>query len=139
MREPPALRDEALLSALREGYGLAATEVTFLPLGYDAAAAVYQARATEGREYFVKVRGDGVNAAGLAVSRYLHEQGVAEVLAPLATLGGGLWQPLDGYALIVYPFLHDAVPLPGGQADDEWRRLGATLRQLHAVALPPEL
>lgn len=143
MREPPPLPTPALLAALlaalRAGYGLAATTVTFLPLGYDDAASVYRVTAADGRAYFLKLRSDAVNPAGLAVPHYLHAQGLPEVLAPLPTQTGALWHPLDTYALILYPFLHAAVPLPSGQADAHWRRLGALLRRVHETPLPPDL
>jgi spectinomycin phosphotransferase len=128
----------ALAAALRDAYGLAATEVVFLPLGYDAAAAVYRA-AADGRDYFLKLRRNGVNPASLALPHFLNEQGLAEILAPVPTRMGALWHPLAGQALIVYPFLHNAEPLKSGQADDQWRRLGALLRRLHTVDVPPGL
>jgi spectinomycin phosphotransferase len=137
MREPPALAEAALLGALRGGYGLAARALEFLPLGLDAAAAGYHVWGTDGRDYFLKARRHGVNPASLAVPRYLHEQGAVQVPAPLRTPGGALTHPLDGWTLVLYPFLRDALPLPSGHP--QWRRFGATLRQVHDTALPAEL
>lgn len=127
-----------LLPALRAGYGLAADTITRLPLGYDTNASVYRV-AADGRAYFLKVRRDAVNEAGLAVPAYLHAQGLAEILAPLPTLTGALWHPHGSHALILYPFLDDAVPLPSGAAAHHWQRFGALLRQVHTAALPPAL
>ncbi len=48
MREPPVdLPDHALAAGLRAHYGLAVTEVAFLPLGHDASAWVYQVHAAD--------------------------------------------------------------------------------------------
>lgn len=138
MLEPPALAADALRAALGDGYHLAAREISFLPLGYDSAAAVYRVQAEDGK-YFLKYRRDAVNEAGLAVPRFLHEQGVGAVVPPLRTVTGGLWHGCEAGALIVYPFLHDAHPLPSGQAFDLWRQFGATLRRVHEAALPPAL
>jgi spectinomycin phosphotransferase len=137
MREPPDVPSDALLAALRDAYGLDATEAEFLPLGYDSAASVYRVRARDGRDYFLKLRAGSVNPAGLAVPRFLHAQGMAEVLAALPTRAGALWHALGAYALIVYPFIHDATPLPSGQANDHWRSFGAVLRRVHQAVLPP--
>lgn len=131
---PPA----DLLPALRAGYGLAADTVTRLALGYDTNASVYRVEA-DGRAYFLKVRRDAVNAAGLAVPAYLHAQGLAEILAPLPTLTGALWHTHGSHALILYPFLDDAAPLASGAAAAHWQRFGALLRQMHTTALSPAL
>ena len=66
MREPPAnLADDTLRTCLRDRYGLAIVELAFLPLGHDASAWVYRARAADGT-YFLKARLGGVTEAGLA-------------------------------------------------------------------------
>ena len=65
MREPPSdLTREQLSATLTSVYGLAITELTFLPLGHDSAAWVYKARATDG-DWFVKVRKAVTNEAAL--------------------------------------------------------------------------
>ena len=138
MREAPSLRTETLRAALQAGFGLTVSEITFLPLGLDTAAAVYRASGADG-DYFVKVRRDAVNDASLAVPRYLHEQGVAEVVPPRRTVDGALWHACDGQALIVYPFLPETHTLPSGQADGLWRQLGAMLRRVHETELPAAL
>jgi spectinomycin phosphotransferase len=89
VREPPAkLSDEALLTCLRTQYGLAASEVAFLPLGHDSSAWVFRVRTAEGSAYFLKLRQSVTNEAGLLVPRYLRDQGIANVVAPLPTLTG---------------------------------------------------
>jgi spectinomycin phosphotransferase len=93
VREPPAsLSTETLRACLRGGYGLAVAELAFLPLGYDSSAWVYRA---DGRRRHLFPQGPpGVtNAAGLLVPRYLQEQGIARVVAPLPTLGRAGNQP----------------------------------------------
>jgi spectinomycin phosphotransferase len=57
VREPPAeLSDETLRACLRARYGLAVSELAFLPLGHDSSAWVYRVRTAEGGAYFLKVR-----------------------------------------------------------------------------------
>lgn len=143
MREPPPhLSQDVLIAALRDQYGIAAADadLAFLPLGNDAAAWVYRARGGDGAEYFVKLRARLPNEADLRVPRYLWEQGIAQVVAPLPTLAGELWAPVGPYALIVYPFIAGASgKASGGLTDAQWREYGAILRRIHDVAVPPDL
>lgn len=140
MREPPAnLAEETLRACLRAQYGLAVTELTFLPLGHDAAAWVYRARAADERAYFLKVRLGVTNEAGLAVPHYLHDRGIARVVAPLPTTTGALWTTAGGYALILYPFVAGVTGMERGMADRQWSDYGALLRRVHDTAVAPDL
>ena len=99
MQEPPVdLPDDTLDAGLRTHYGLAVTAVTFLPLGQDSSAWVYRVRTADDASYFLKVRTSVANAPSLLVPRYLHDHGVAQVIAPLPTTTGTLWAEVAGYA-----------------------------------------
>lgn len=139
MREAAPLPATDLAAALAAGWGLTPAALSDLPQGYDYAASVYRLTATDGADYFLKVRTDAVNAASLAVPAYLHAHGLSEVLAPLPTRAGALWQPHAGRAYLLYPFIAGAAPLPSGAAADHWRQFGALLCRLHTVQLPPDL
>ncbi|GAC1458274.1 MAG: aminoglycoside O-phosphotransferase APH(9)-Ia [Ktedonobacterales bacterium] len=141
MREPPPhLALERLAAGLLTHYGLSIAELTFLPLGYDALAWVYQAQSVAGQDYFVKVRARPTNEAGLLVPRYLREQGIAQIVAPLPTLAGQLWTRVDRYALSLYPFVVGTSGMrAGGLSERQWREFGAILQRIHALALPPLL
>jgi spectinomycin phosphotransferase len=56
MLEKPDLQDEKIIACLQDAYGLQIGEITFLPLGADAYAAVYRATTIDGISYFVKLR-----------------------------------------------------------------------------------
>lgn len=141
MREPPPnLTADDLIAALRDRYGISAAGIAFLPLGNDAGAWVYQARAEDGAEYFVKVRARLPSEADLRVPRELWQQGITQVVAPLPALAGELWVPVGPYALIVYPFIAGASgKASGGLTDSQWREYGAILRRIHDIAVPPEI
>lgn len=140
MREPPVnLADETLRVSLQAHYGLAVTELTFLPLGHDASAWVYRVRTADDGAYFLKVRLGVASAAGLLVPRFLHDHGIARVVAPLPTASGALWTEAGGYALILYPFVAGATGMERGMAEQQWIDYGALLRQVHATALAPDL
>jgi spectinomycin phosphotransferase len=138
--EPPAdLSTETLHAALVAGYGLAADEITFLPLGHDAWAWVYRATTVAGRNYFLKVRARVTNRASLLVPRFLQDHGVGQVIAPLTTIGGSLWAAAGDYALMVYPFIAGQTGMQGGMSDQQWVEYGAVLGQIHATVPAPEL
>lgn len=140
MHEPPAnLPDDRLRDYLRDAYGLAAAELTFLPIGYDAAAWVYRVRAVDGETYFLKVRLGVTNEPALVVPRYLHDHGVAWVVAPLPAAAGTLWATVDGFALILYPFISGASGHERGMTDRQWIDYGALLRRVHDTPVAPDL
>lgn len=140
MREPPAqLPAELLRSCLQERYGLAVAELTFLPLGSDAAAWVYRVRTSDAADYFLKVRAGAVNEAGLQVPRYLCDQGLRGVVAPLPARTGALWTTVAGAALILYPFIRGRAGMERGLSDRQWTAFGTTLAQIHATPPSPGL
>ena len=140
MREPPTgLSNETLRAALRAHYGLAVAEVTFLPLGHDSSAWVYRARMADDTAYFLKVRQRVTNPPGLVVPRYLQDQGVARVIAPLPTTSQTLWAEAEGYALILYPFVPGRTGKDQGMTPRQWIDYGAIPRQIHATAVAPDL
>ena len=134
MREPPPrLSQESLIAGLLARYGLAVAELTFLPLGNDAAAWVYQVRSSDGAEYFLKVRARLPSEAGLRVPHYLREQGITQIVAPLPTLTGELLASVAGYSLILYPFVAGTSGMrSGGLSERQWREYGAIVRRIHA-------
>lgn len=140
MREPPLnLPDATLCASLRACYGLTVAELTFLPLGHDSSAWVYRARTIDDTAYFLKVRASVVNEPGLLVPRYLHDHGIARVVAPLPTTEGTLWANVGDYALILYPFVAGRTGMEGGMSEQQWIDYGALLRQIHVTDLAPDL
>lgn len=140
MREPPVgLSDESLRAALGAWYGLAVTDLTFLPLGHDASAWVYRVEAAGGPPSFLKVRRHVTNPASLLVPHFLHGRGIAQVIAPVPTNTESLWADADGYALTVYPFVAVTTGMEHGMTPQQWIDYGAILRRVHATAVAPDL
>lgn len=135
MREPPAdLPIATLRKALATDYELDDSDITFLPVGHDAHAWAFRADTRDGASYFLKVRRRITNEAGLVIPHFLHDRGVARVVAPLATKHGTLWATAGDYALVVYPFIGGATGMAAGMSDRQWIEYGATLRAIHEVA-----
>lgn len=137
MHEPPAnLHDDTLRAVLRAAYGVEAATLTFLPLGYDASAWVYRVRAAGNTEYFLKVRSGAVNEPGLLVPRFLHDQGITSVIAPLSARSGAPCTAAAGYTLVLYPFVAGQSGMKRGLSDQQWLAYGTLLRQIHDTAPP---
>jgi spectinomycin phosphotransferase len=138
-RQPPDLADDRIVAALRAGFGLRVAALVLLPVGNDADSWAYRVQAAPGPARFLKVR-TGANATrGATVPSYLHRHGVPGVLAPLATDTGAPYVLVDRFALALYPMLEAQVGAEVGLSPAQWRQLGATVRQLHAVPLTPQL
>ena len=140
MREPPRdLSHDALRGALSARYGLAAVEIGFLPLGHDALAWVYQVRAADGSDYFLKAHRGAISEPGLLVHRFLEETGNTAAIAPLPDTAGRLWTEIAGYSLVLYPFIAGVTGKDGGMTPEHWIEFGAALRRVHDATPPLDL
>ena len=104
MRDRPNVRDQQLVGALEKAYAISVAALKFLPIGNDAAAAVFRVQC-EQRAYFLKLRKGRPNLASLTVPQYLREKGIDSVVAPVLTSSGELFAELGEYSLILYPWI----------------------------------
>ena len=56
MIERPEIKDETIISALRENYSIPVSGVEFLPVGNDSSAWAYRVDAKNKSSYFLKIR-----------------------------------------------------------------------------------
>lgn len=138
MREKLNIPDELLHACLREQYGISAVVLDFLPLGLDTNSAVYRVLGEDERAYLLKVRRGTLYEASCLVPRYLRDQGITGVVAPLRTKRQGLWVQAEEWTLIVYPFIEGETGFKLGMAEEHWREAGTILRQIHQVKMPVE-
>jgi spectinomycin phosphotransferase len=103
MLEKPDLPDEKISACLRDAYGLNVAHLAFLPLGADVNTAVYRAVTDEDTPYFVKLRRDNFEETSVTLPRFLHDQGVRQIIPPLTTQTQQLWAVLGPFHLILYP------------------------------------
>ena len=137
MLDPSPVHDAALLACAREQFGRPATAITFLPLGYDANAWAY--RLAAGGDLFLKVRRGAAALPGLLAPRYVGDQGIAGVLAPLAARDGRLWAQLGEFTVTLQPFVAGRNAWDSNLSDEQWVAFGELLRRVHALPVPPEL
>lgn len=142
MREPPNISEEHLRACLREQYGLSAATLAFVPRGRDTRAGLYRVVSAQGTPYLLKVKSGAFSQASCLVPRYLSDQGIATVVAPLPAARGGLWTMLRDsgvdWVAMLYPFVGGDVGWTPAMTDEQWQAVGASLREIHQVAPPSE-
>ncbi len=139
MLQKPDIQDERLIACLYDGYGLRAAQLTFLPLGADVNTAVYRVGASDGGAYFLKLRRGPFDEMSVAIPRFLADQGIAQIIAPLRTTAGDLWSSLDPFTLTLYPFVAGADGYTVVLSEQQWIEFGAALMRIHTAGLPPAL
>ena len=105
MRAHLRISSDQLRVSLRDQYGLTAATLAFLPLGQDTSARVYRVVSDQGDRYLLKARSTPVYEPSCLVPRYLKDQGIASVVAPLPTRRGGLWTQVEEWSLCLYPYI----------------------------------
>jgi spectinomycin phosphotransferase len=138
MIEKPRITDDRIISALRENYSIPMIEIDFLPLGLDSFAWAYRVKA-ENASYFLKLRKEIPNPAGILIPRFLKEQSIEQVMAPLSTRNGEAWASANGYSFILYPFISGNEVMDVGMSNAHWIEFGSVLKRLHSTKPTPEL
>src|SRR5262245_51000876 len=137
MLEKPNIPDEKIISCLQAEYGLDIAQITFLPLGADTNTAVYRAVAKDGTPYFVKLRRGDFNESVVTVPKFLSDQGITQIIPPLATGAGQLWGSLEEFKVILYPFIEGRDAYEVHLSDQHWLDFGRALKAIHRVTPPP--
>jgi len=138
MLEKPNIPDERIISALQENYSFPVTGVEFLFLGLDSSVWTYRVDA-EHTAFFLKLRKEISNPAGILIPRFLKVQGIQQVMAPLSTKDGEAWACADDFFFILYPFTKGERVMDVGMSDAHWVELGSVLKHLHSMKPTPEL
>jgi len=105
--------DHRIVACLRDEYGLTVTKVTPLPVGVDRNAAVYRIDAEGGAAFFLKLRTGAFDEVCVALPKFLSDQGIKQIIAPLSTKAGRLSADLDDCRAILYPFVGGSVNASG--------------------------
>ncbi|HEX6777350.1 MAG TPA: aminoglycoside phosphotransferase family protein, partial [Ktedonobacterales bacterium] len=138
MYEKPNIPEDHLQAYLQDQYAISAVTIAFLPLGLDMRAGVYRVVSAQGNAYLLKVKAGPLYEPGCFVPRYLQDQGISTVVAPLYTQRKTLWTRAGDWTVIVYPFIEGEVTWNPPMTDEQWKNVGATFNQIHQVTLPAE-
>ena len=136
MRKPPSIAEEQLRACLQDQYDLYPVTLEFLPRGLDYNAGVYRVVSEQGAAYLLKVTSRPLYEPRCLVPRYLNEQGITSVVAPIPTRSGALWTQLEEWTVIVYPFIDGDTSLTG-MTNEQWKEVGTIFKRIHQVMLPP--
>ena len=139
MIEKPDISDEKIINALHEYYSIQASEIEFLPIGNDASAFSHRVEAKNGNTYFLKLKRKLSNLAGLFVPRFLSDNGIKQVIAPLPTKTQEFTVEMDEFALILYPFIAGQEAMKVGMTNAQWKDFGSTLKRIHSTDLPTDV
>lgn len=138
MSKEPGLSDESLRYCLAEQYALNAATFELLSQGLDVNARVYRVVSEQGDAYLLKAKQGPLYEPAYRVPRYLRDQGITSVVAPLPMREQALWVTVDKWMLVLYPFIDGDSSWNPGMSDAYWRGLGAAFKQIHQVKLPAE-
>jgi spectinomycin phosphotransferase len=138
MLTKPNIPDELIQSRLHAEYGVHIRELTFLPLGADMGTATYRATADDGTAYFLKLR-KGFEEITVTVPLFLKSRGVREIIAPFETTAAQSWANFGEYKMILYPYIDGTDGFHLELSDPQKRNLGAALKKIHGIQIPPEL
>jgi spectinomycin phosphotransferase len=139
MLEKPDLQDEKIIACLQDEYGLLVVQVAFLPLGGDRNTTVYRVVADDETPYFVKLRRGIFDETCVALPKFLSDQGIVQIIAPLTTKTGHLWANLNAFKVILYPFVDGYNGYEVNLSDRHWGDFGTTLKSIHTAIVPPAL
>jgi spectinomycin phosphotransferase len=139
MLEQPDIKDEKIVDCLQRDFGLNVVQVAFLPLGADRNTAVYRAVTDGARPYFVKLRRGVFDETTVAVPKFLHDQGIKQIIAPMPSRSQQLWASLGSFNVTVYPFVEGKSGFETGLTEDHWADFGRALKAVHGAAVPPAL
>jgi spectinomycin phosphotransferase len=139
MLEKPDFPDESIIACLQSEYGLHVAQIAFLALGADLNTAVYRVIADDGTLYFLKLRSGVFDEMSVALPKFLNDQGIAHIIAPLATSSGQLWANLNTFRVILYPFVEGRNGYEVNLSDYHWIEFGAALKRIHSVVVPSAL
>src|SRR5919198_5997662 len=121
MIEKPDIEDHKIIVALNKNYSIQIAYIEFLPVGNDASAWAYRVSAENRNSYFLKLRKEITNPAGVLVPRFLQDHGLVQVLAPIPTKEYELLINVDDFFLILYPFVNGQEAMSVGMSDLQWK------------------
>ncbi|MBI5354719.1 MAG: aminoglycoside phosphotransferase family protein [Chloroflexi bacterium] len=138
MLEKPDIKDDLIISRLKDEYDLQGAELTFLPIGADLGTAVYRVVPDGGTAYFLKLRKD-FEEISVTIPLFLKSKGVQEIIVPFETKSNQRWADFDEYKMILYPFIEGKNGFDMEMTNQHRQTLGAALKKIHTVQIPPEL
>ncbi len=131
--------EQLIIDCLKTNYGLKVVALRFLPLGADPNASVYKAETRDRSAYFVKIKKGHHHDISVDILGLLSSAGIQDIILPIKTIHGRPTERIDDFTVVVYPFIEGQDGFNRTLTDDQWIRLGKTLRQVHELVIPPSI
>jgi spectinomycin phosphotransferase len=138
LRDDPGIDEDKIIASLATNYDVQTSSISFLPIGYDMNAAVFEVISVDGSFYFLKVRFGPIYEPGLEVPSALIDLGTANILGPLRTRTSDHWCQLEGssgFSIVLYPYIESEIAKRVGLTDAQWQSFGSTLQAVHSSGL----
>ncbi|HEL8421839.1 TPA: aminoglycoside O-phosphotransferase APH(9)-Ia [Legionella pneumophila] len=129
------MTDQHLIALLKVYYGIDIHTVQLIVGGADMNAFGYKAD-SESNSYFVKLKYGHHDEINLSIIRLLHDSGIKEIIFPIYTRDAKLFQQIDHFKIIVYPFIDAPNGFTQNLTEKQWQQLGKVLRQIHETSVP---
>lgn len=97
--------DQQISDCLKAHYGIDVDDLALLPVGADINACVFKADAQDQSSYFVKLRYGHHDEINLAIVELLVQAGIQPIIPPIKTKQQQSMVSIEGFHLIVYPFI----------------------------------
>ncbi|WED42766.1 phosphotransferase [Legionella cardiaca] len=133
-----SIQAQQLIGLLKVYYGIDARAAQLLSGGADMNAFAYKIDA-QSKSYFVKLKYGDYNEINFSIIRLLYDSGIKEVIFPIHTLEAKLFQQLDHFKLVVYPFIHAPDGFTQNLTEKQWKLFGKILRKIHETSLPTSI
>lgn len=127
-----------IIHCLNTHYSIKVESLTLLPIGADPNATLFKVQALAAT-YFVKIKQGHQEDISVNIISLLSDAGLKEIIVPIRTIDGGLTQRQKDDTVIVYPFIAGQDGFHCTLTENQWRRLGKALRQIHDIAVPPSI
>ncbi|HGK6642580.1 TPA: aminoglycoside O-phosphotransferase APH(9)-Ia [Legionella pneumophila] len=127
--------DQKLIKLLKVYYGIDIHAVQLIVGGADMNAFGYKAD-SESNSYFVKLKYGHHDEINLSIIRLLYDSGIKEIIFPIYTRDTKLFQQIDHFKIIVYPFIDAPNGFTQNLTEKQWQQLGKVLRQIHETSVP---
>ncbi len=131
--------EQAILSCLKNHWGITISDLSPLELGADLEAAVYRAKTLTQATYFVKLKPGKSQNMGARVVEALSQAGLSHLIPVVKTQKGELTQLVGDYTVTVFPFIKAQNGFNRQLSQEQWYSLGKALRQIHETQLTASL
>lgn len=136
MTKRKLLESQQIDNCLKVHYGIDVINLALLPLGADINACVFKADAKNHSSFFVKLRHGHHDEINLALVELLVQAGIQLIIPPIKTKQQQSMISIEGFHLIVYPFIEGQDGFSYPLSDKQWIKLGKVLRQIHDLEMP---